>query len=246
MASLFEEIGALDRPFIPVTLKINGRDVAVTARRPSAREQDSLDTYQMNEYGRVITESDRSVDGNLSELERVKRIYTSRPKSDLVQQMLPTRADEIRQLAADLAGVDLGEESLKMAAMGDEERAAYVKQRDEEMKTVVEAAKKQVAEDIDKTETMESLVDYLAQVNINIKAQLIARRNAHASFLYYVLYRPTGDGSEPTKRAFDSPEQVQAQFTKDGIEDIFNTVAAALKPVPASEPQPTTDTPDEQ
>lgn len=221
--SYFQEIGLIDRPFVDLKISIRGKDVDVRARALSAKEADEIESLRMDEYGRLLTRFNESVDGGTSERERVTGLYATKSERELISQILPTREDEVAARALEASGIDFAREIAAVNRMEtEEEREAYAKDVDERL----EAAKLVAREDIRaelSLKSVDDLAQIMGQVNINIKAQRQSVEAYNTAFVYYALYRP-----DKPERVFDSVEQVAEELTDVKISEIVMAVQKAL------------------
>ena len=216
MASVFEELLALDRPFVDFKLRLNGKEFDATARRLSAADADALDAFFADEYARLIVQN---TEPN-GELDRVERIYAARPRQDLMDQILGTRAIEIQRNGLALAGIDAKEIAKKSKDLEGEALDAYEAELEEMLKPHVEQAKAEIAADYESKST-EELSKILAQVNINIKAMQDARYAQQRRTLFYTLY-------DADKTPFFTDIEFVNQLSKSTIESIVSQVDLAL------------------
>jgi|SRR5579872_5592513 len=231
MASVFDELGALDRPFCNIKISLGGKDISALGRMPSAEEQDMIDHFFNEEYARILEEKLSSKDGVQSELERIRRLYNVRPKSDLVDQMLGVRTQEITKRAYDLMGVDYESEAEKMAKMSEDERTAYVHEQDEILKGFVKQARELEKQDLEAAD-FNSLVDQLSTYNINLKSVVQARRAVSTWSVYYSLYTdkdPVSGATIAPKRVFESMEAVRKNLTAETIDKIVEALREGFR-----------------
>ena len=227
MASLFEELGAFDRPWVDVTVRIGSAERQMLARVPSASEQDAIDAFYMDEFSRILMDNVVAKDGKISERDRVADIYRTRSKEDIVEQLIPTRSLELKERVQALTGILIGAETLRLQAIeDDEERKIEAEALDIRWKEGEDIVRKEIAEELG-YEDFDLLVKRLAEVNINLKVQMTAKKNTNARFLLSSLYfrNPDGSAGEP---AFKSIEEV-SQFKAETIESLTAQVQAALQ-----------------
>ena len=188
MASIFEELVRLSRPFVAVTLTLGGKEIPCQARSLSAAEEDIADSHFKNVYSRILNEK-RTPQGEspLSETEIIRSIYSTRPKEDLVDQLMITRQDAIQQEAIRSLGLDMRVEYLKLQAMDADEKVAYEKSQSVALEAALAEARKIVRADMMGL-PMEQLVNQVTDVNINVKALEEANKEAESQFLLYALH----------------------------------------------------------
>jgi hypothetical protein len=223
MASIFEELEALDRPFLPVKITIGKMEREFLARVPSAEESDALDAAFIEEYAKILAEKSQPQEGKTSEMATVRAIYKGRPKSDIVEQLVGSRQTDIMREALTNSGLDMGAETVKMFRMPLEEKTKYA----EDLDAQLEVAKKPIVERITAEYDalpIETLLDQLSQVNINIKSLALANRNTGADYIYQTLYE---FGDQP-KRVYPSPEKVR-NLKPDTIEKIVKAIRAVVE-----------------
>lgn len=242
MSSYFEELGAFDRPFIDKVVKVGPTDVKVSIRQISAAEQDAVDAFEMNEYGRLVQEANVSTDGAPSEFARVLSVYKTRSVSEIARQLLATRNSAIRDEAAKLANIDLNAEELKMIDMTPAERDAYVVEMDAKLQAVQKVAEDKITDEIAASDSFDNLCVRLAEINTNFKCQMKARRASNTHFLYNAMFRP----DDHSKRVFETPDSVRA-LAQDTIDGFSTVVREALRgdsdlPKPSPE-EPASDKP---
>src|ERR1022692_3457545 len=90
MVSIFEQLLGLARPYTPVTLTMGEVDIPCQARNLSAEEEDVADLVFKTHYTQILAEK-RGDGTKPSEADTVRAIYVTRPKEDLVEQLLVTR-----------------------------------------------------------------------------------------------------------------------------------------------------------
>jgi len=239
--SFLEELGLSDTPYVPVSLPIGVRQgkptfVEVLARRTSGYEQDAIDAAYMNTYSDILAEkSTPPADGGMSEMDRVRSIYSSRPKADIVEQVLGTRLIDVREKAAQLGGMDL--EAIRdqvLEIKDDKEREAFAKAKDEQLKPFIEEAKKVLSEEIGK-EPLDQLTYQLVQANVNLQVQMAARRIMNSQILYYTLFQkgengePAYDDKDVPKRVFEGPGSPNKELRGDTLDAWMEQVTEALK-----------------
>jgi len=223
MASIFEELSALDHPWVDVAIKLGKSDIACKSRIPSSDETDALDAYFMDKYAAIISEKSRSQDGKPSELDAVKAVLLTQPKTDIIEQLVPTRIDDIRVRAYELAGINFQDEAKALKELPDEAaRAEYQTKREAELKDAIADARKEVVDGF-LAQDSDALCEALAQVNINVKAQRLAREAANANIVHYSLYDLEGN------RVFKSLEEVRS-LSKMTVESIIKAISVALTP----------------
>lgn len=230
MASIFEELGALDRPFCPVTINMGGKEINALARMPSAEEQDTIDEFYNQDRARILESLITEQGGLPSELTRVKFLYNARPKSDLVTQMLGARTNEITARAYELMGVDATSEAQKMLAMTEEEQKAYSAEQMERLTEFTAQAKDLEKQDLEATD-MDTLVDQLSNYNVNLKSIIQARKSLNSWSVYYSLYTDKdkdGNVIEP-QRVFESAEQVRKAMQPDTIDKVVEAIREGFK-----------------
>lgn len=225
MAAFFEEMEALDRPTVDVKIKIKDREFNLVARKPSYEEQDAIDQFQTTELRRLLKRANEpdSTSG-VSERDRLIQVYTSRPKHDIVTQLLPVYAMEIREIAAEKAGINVGIETLKMQDMKGEEREAYAKEKEAELEPFVKEATEEIRKrlsDMDKAE----LVEQLVEMNLNLRMNMEARRTLDCELLHKVAQRREEDG---TLTQWPSPEETRKHLRPETISEIADAVRSAL------------------
>ena len=221
MSSLFEDAGALDCPFVDITVKVGGKDVPVTVRNPSAFESDEMDAFFANEYAKNLAEMTTSTNGKACELDTVKAIYSTKPSSEIIEQLLGTRSSDITSLALRRSGLNMVDEALKIQKMTDEEKKPYEAAMQEKLDKFVEEARAEIRAEYDSVSQYD-LVERVSQVNINIKALGKSNRALAAEYLYHGLYRPGTD-----QHAFDNVEQVRQQFSVETIDRLYRQFRTA-------------------
>lgn len=228
MLSVFEELLALDRPYLPLSLKFGSSERKFTIRKLNAADADALEAFFSDEYARLVIEKTEPEAGLLSELERVRQTYALRPRHDLVEQVVGTRFLDVQKRALELGGEELREfASMELPFEEQQAHEAEVKSR---LLALDAQARVEISEEY-ATKADEELVDLMAQVNINMKSISEARSRQNARNLYYVLY--TEDSKE---RVFPNHEAV-LQLTQDLIENLLQSISlafseAALKDLP--------------
>lgn len=234
MASYFEEQGLFDRPFVDVNLTIRGKTIPAKARVASGKESDMMDVFFASEHSRVLASLDQSTNGLPSERASIRAMYSTRPRSDIIDQLLGTRGKDIIERAIKIAGLDLVEEDKKMSGMGKEERTNYEAEKQAILDEARIKAKAEIASDYDSTSTDE-LLDKVTEVNVNIKALARANRALYAYYLYYTLYRP-----DEQTRCFESADQVKNELSSETIDSLTLQVRKALEQlskVPTESPE---------
>jgi len=224
MASFFEEIGAFDRPFVDVTVKVGGKETTLQSRLPSAQEQDSMEAYFTNEHAKALTEMTQPRNGGPCELDTMRSMYSARPDADLINQLLGTRNQEVKKKAVELSGINLLKEYVRIKALPEAEQAAAFAENDDKIAEFIGPAREHIAAEYEGC-SHDELVEQTAQVAINIKALAKANRSLGAQYLYFTLYRP---GENP-KRAFESTDQVRDQLSPETIESITQAIRAAIE-----------------
>lgn len=225
MASIFEELGILDLPFLPVTIPVKDKTVALMARALSAEEEDELDAIQMDEYGRLITEMTKpKPDGSMSELDRIALVYGTKPDHEIAEQLVGTREPDVRKRALEISQIDFQEELAKMALMEVEaDRDAYAKEQNAAYEAAIKEAKSELQDEI-AGQGHENLVAQIAQININIKALTLARKAYNSEYLFRTLYR-----TDEKTRAFDTADQLRQQWSSEKIGEVVTLVQEAVR-----------------
>lgn len=221
--SFFEELGLLDRPFVPIKVKIHNKEIELRARALSGKESDELEAMQMDEYGRVLSKLMESNDGAISELERVTRVYTEQPSKEVARQLVASRTLDVNARALEIAGIDFQKEADKLKELPEEERDAYAKEANEKWEAALEQSKSELQAELELMPSAE-LARQVAQVTINVRALRISRRMFNDMFLYYSLYE-----KDEEKKVFESRAQVGERLTAGTIGTLVEAVQAALK-----------------
>jgi len=226
MASLFKELELLDRPYIPMSIQIGGRKIDIEIRLPSAQEQDAIDAFYMDFYAKTIAEKLEIKPGRkTSERDSLRLIYESRPKADLIEQLLPTRQADIEVRAYELAGLDREEqlrEIYKLAQTDPEKAQAHARWIDDTLADTRINARSEVASIYEK-KTVEELARIMSDVNINLKATQLAGQAREADVIYYSSYGVGGN-----ERLFESPEEVLEELRPEKISEITLAMRKAL------------------
>jgi hypothetical protein len=222
MSNYFEELGLLDRPYVDFTSKLKGKEVKFRARSLSGQESDELESLQMDEYAKILSKLTEKVDGSMSELERVRKVFESSPIEDVAKQLVAARENEVISRALDISGIDFRTEATKMEAMEESEREAYATVQNEKY----EAARAEATAELQAkfvAEPIEKLAKELSQVSINVRAMNLARRTFNDTFLYYALYHPDKD-----EKIFTSRDAVGKDLTAETIQQLVTAAQEAL------------------
>ena len=234
MSSIFEELAALDRPVVDMKLKIGKRQLDVQVQRPNALEVDAIEAYYNDEYARLIvdkTDDKHDESGKLLEcdLNQMRKIYSVRPRADLVSQLLQTRVGEIERLAVSKLDFDPSAEVRYMLELNNEDREERFALRKAELEAARVAAEAEIRAEYDSRST-EELAEQCSQINVNLKTIAEAQRSRESVYLYFVVKR---DG----KRVFPSADAIRAEFQPMTIaslvkqaEEAFATQSAADLP----------------
>jgi hypothetical protein len=229
--STFEELLALDRPFVPVTFFLNGKEINLKARRPSAADMDTLDAIHSDTWARLVIEKTEATPGKQSELEKVRVTYSLRTREELIEQLLGTRYMDIDARAVEIVGKSLDtftQEALEIE--NEDERVEYLVAGKKQLDEAAEIARKEIAEDYNSRPT-EDLVDLISQVNINMKALAEASLAREAARLYYLVY--TEDETTP----FFPDTQAVLKLQVETVKAFAQAVERAfVKSVPADLP----------
>ena len=228
--SIFEELVALDRPYLSLTANIGGTDRKFLVRRLSAADQDALEAYGTDEYARQILARTEGIDGAQSEMERVKQTYKSRPRSELMEQIVGTRFQDVRTRALEILGEDYSDRAKNAEDIVDvSERMEAQKVLRLELNTAFESSKVDVATEYD-TKTDEDIADIMSQVNINMKSMSEATSRQKARNLFYILF---DENKHPVFPELDSVHSLSTE----SIDAILNASELAFtKAVPADLP----------
>jgi hypothetical protein len=236
MASILQDLNIFARPFIPHDFTLSFgvgekkvvKKISMMLRMPSAEEADVIDAFQSDRYSEQMEVLTKSVPGKMSEYERMLKLYQTRPKSDLVNQFLPTVQDEIDARAVRASGINMDENRLAMIAMTPEERIAHAREQEQLLKPYQDTAKEEMRAEVDADQDKQTLVEQLAYLNVNIKAQVFARRAAACTYLQGVCYKPTPDGSDPVAKAWDSVDQVRKELQAEVLDVWFTEAKKAI------------------
>lgn len=225
MASVFEEMGIFDLPFLPVQIVVKTKTVDLKARALSAEEEDQLDSIQMDEYGRLITEMTKpKADGLISELDRVALVYSTKPDSEIAEQLVGTREPDVRKRALETSGIDFQFELDKISQIEDlAEREKYAAEQNKVYDAALKDAREALQAEIE-AQGHELLVAQIAQININIKALTLARKAYNSEYLFRTLYR-----MDEKQRAFDTAAQLRQQWSTEKIEEAVKAVQEAVR-----------------
>lgn len=233
MTHLIEELMELDRPYLPIKVKIKSKELEFLARVPSAFEQDTVDGFFDEEYGRLLHEKTTPRENGESELDRVRFNYRSKDKSLIVSQLLTSRGEEIETQAYELLGIDFKAVAQLMTKMTDEERTEYVKEQEERLVGARKEARETMKAELEASD-VHDLIEQLSNLNINYKAVIEAQNNLACHHVFLTLYvekDAEGKPCEPT-RVFDSPEAVRKTLQPDTIALIVKSVKEAFKGKP--------------
>jgi hypothetical protein len=227
MAFNFEELVALDRPWIPVTLTIASKERPFKVRRPSAADQDALEAFFSDEYARLVIEkTEPHKDGTLNELERVLHTYQTRSRPELIDQVLGTRYMDIQRRALEIGGESLQNMAKEIAELLPEDRVEPEKELGETLDALRAQAREEVASEYD-TKTDEELASLMAQVNINMKSINEARAKQNARQLFYMLHDENEERVFPT---IDDVHRLQTATINSFLEKITTALAVADLP----------------
>jgi hypothetical protein len=224
MPSLFKELEILDRPFIPITSQIGNRNLDIEVRLPSAQEQDCIDSYYMDQYAKVLADKLEVKPGRkTSERDSLRVIYEGRPKTDLIEQIVPTRQSDIEVRAYEIAGLDRETELKKLLDLNREspEKAA---ERAKELDDIltdgrIQARNEMVA--LYEEKSVEELAQLMSDININIKSTQAAGQAREADVLYYSMFL-NGE------RLFESPEEILEELRPEKISEITKAIREAI------------------
>jgi hypothetical protein len=212
----FQELLNLDRPFVPVTVKVGDKEIALQARRLSAADQDAIEAYFSDEYNRLVLEYFEPQNGKQSRFDEVITVYRSRPRADLLRQILGTRFEDVQARTFQISGLDIKEVRAELANASEE--------RSKELDTVLAEAKAiaeaEIRSEYD-SKSDDDLANIMASVNTNMKALTEARQRQTCRRLFYILYDLDG------KRYLPSPEDA-AQLSKDTIAQWLQAVDIAF------------------
>lgn len=189
----FDELLSLDRPEVPFTVTVSGKEVSLIARRLTAADQDALDAFYSDEYARLVIQYTDSVPGKTSELERKKKLFMNLSREKLEEQLVQTREAEIHN------------ESLNVLAP---EREELLQQPDDVVRKRLLEVRNALTADFLETYSQnsnEEIADVLAQVAVNVRAEAEARGKRTARQLYYQVYEESVGQSV---RFFPDPEAV--------------------------------------
>jgi hypothetical protein len=227
MAFNFEELVALDRPWIPVTLTIASKDQAFKIRRPSAADQDALEAFFSDEYARLVIEkTDPKEDGSMNELDRVLHTYQTRSRPELLDQVLGTRYMDIQRRALEIGGESLQEQAKEVAELEPDARVEAEKALADELERLRTQAREEVASEYDSKSDAE-LATLMAQVNINMKSINEARAKQNARQLFYMLHDENEGRVFPT---IDDVYRLQTATINSFLEKISTALAVADLP----------------
>lgn len=220
--SIFEELVALDRPYINFNATISGIERPFLARRLSAADQDAIEAYFSDEYARQVLTRTESVDGKPSEIERVKVTYLSRPRTDLIAQILGTRAREVNARTFTILGEDYRERATASEDIKDiDERTEVQKQLVVEIDAARVAANLEFASEYE-YRTDEELADIMSQINVNYRAQTEAASRRNSRNLHYILH------TLDKERVFPTAESVE-QLSQETIISILDASTKAFE-----------------
>lgn len=217
--SFFEELADLDRPWVDVKYTLRGKKFAGKAIRPNAAESDALEAFYADEYSRLVVKMTEPAGS--SELDKVRTIYTHVSREELIDQLVDTRAWDIQRETVKRAGIDVSKIVAEERDLSDEER----KVREDERNKLVEEVGAIVTGEIRaeyEAKASEELVETLAQININVKAQRGARKAQNAQFLFCTMH------DENLNKVFPSATAIRDRLTSDTIEDLKSVVDRAF------------------
>jgi hypothetical protein len=209
----FEELLALDRPFVPVTFKFNGKELNLQARRLSAADYDSLESLHSDTWATLIMEMTENVTGKQSEIEKVRMTYSLRTREELIEQLIGTRYQDMQARAEVIVGKTINQFVEDASHLGDaDERVAYLTEGKRQLDEAVQTVHAELFADYDLRPT-DDLIKSISDVNVNMKALVKAGQVREAARIYFSVY--TEDASErffPSETAVLKlqPETVQA------------------------------------
>lgn len=225
--SLFKELQLLDRPYIPMSIHIGGRDVKVRVRLPSAQEQDAIDAFYMDTYAKTIAEKLEIRHGRkTSERDSLRLIYEARTKAELIDQLIPTRQADIESRAYELAGIDRDYELRELMRLSSSEPERFT-ERAQQIDDAIAITQPQAREEVARSyedKSVEELARLMADININMKATTSASQAREADVLYYSMYDETGK-----QHMFESPEEVLEELRPDKITEIMRAIRKSIK-----------------
>jgi hypothetical protein len=218
--TIFEELLSFDRPYIPVTLKIGEHEVKCLARKPSSEEEDKLDALEGDKYGEAIIKATTPVEGEVCELRRVKNIYLTRSKVEVLGQLLGTRQSDIQKRALELADINAATVMEAKKNLDDEGAKAYDADLTEKLKGHWKTALEEIEAEYDDKDFGE-LCDLMSQINVNMTALAEAGRAKSAARLHFQVF------TEDKERVFPDIEKIFS-LSSDTIRDLGQTVQIAL------------------
>jgi hypothetical protein len=226
MASFFEELLEWDRPFAECEITIGGKTKKCLARRESAAQADELDSYYNDEYGRFVIKNTTSTGDRTSELERVKQVYRTRTREELLDNIMQTRIGDVKRAALKLLEIEMPEEQRvadRRAVENDPEKlAAYEKSLQELYAPLRDNAESTIRHEYD-DRTNEELIDMVSEVNINMLCLTKASHNRGVKKLLYTLY------TLDKLPLFNSLEEIES-FKPDTINIMLQAVEFAFLP----------------
>lgn len=227
----FEDLLTLDRPYVPFSIKMRGKNVSLLARRLTAADQDALEAYFADEYAKLVVRLTEAPAGKKSELEQIKEIYSNLTRPELIDKKIGSRSPWIHEEALKLAGLSSAQilaERQELSSSEDSEAmlAEYDKNMEEALRIAVEQVTESYRAEYD-TWSSEELVEDLAKLTINIKANNEARQSQNARRLFYIVYVESPGKDSPT-RFFPSEEAI-TQLSREAIEKLLLEVEKAFE-----------------
>jgi hypothetical protein len=227
MAFSFEELLQIDRPWISVKLAIGSKEQEFQIRRLSAADSDKSEADYADDYAKFVVEFTETKDGSQSELERVHALYMTRPRSEIMDQILGTRFADVNRRAFDLAGEDFKTRLSALEELSTEEKIEADKALREELQGYREQAAKDITAEEYDHKTIEELVSLISQINVNMKAINKARAKQNAERLYYMLHDANKKPFFPT---MESVYQIQTKTIDGFLEKIDEALAVGDLP----------------
>lgn len=218
MSSIFDELVALDRPWLPVKLKIGNGEKSFSIRRLNAADSDALDAFASDEYARLILEKTEPV--GASELDRVRATYLQRPRHELLQQVVGTRFMDIERRALEIGGDDLRMRVDEAKGLTAEDQDAFEVALRLELDSYRVQARNEIGSEYD-SKPDDELASIMAQVNINMKSIGEARQKQDARRLFYMLH------DEAHERVFPTLASV-SDLTEDTIKRLLEKIDEAF------------------